>query len=173
MGIYIMNLVLVLQIFFQFTSFLTPGIVYSYDLTDAEAKPKVKLGGKNYFYFLPSYFIPLCSHQLPFKGHICGNSKVIVSRKLIIKTKVLIIYYQSAFFFPLYNVCAIDQYDNAFGLIHAFSDCIPNESERLGPVQLRGKANFLPQQGWHQSSDVYIAQKGYIYSCNDSKIVII
>ncbi|VDL44498.1 unnamed protein product [Hymenolepis diminuta] len=28
-------------IFFQFTSFFTPGIVYSYDLTDSEAKPKI------------------------------------------------------------------------------------------------------------------------------------
>ncbi|VDO00362.1 unnamed protein product [Rodentolepis nana] len=31
------------SIFFQFTSFFTPGIVYSYDLTDPDAKPRVCL----------------------------------------------------------------------------------------------------------------------------------
>lgn len=49
------------EIFYQFTSFLTPGIIYTLDLKENEEKPKVRIFSE--FSVLLLFYFILCSYN--------------------------------------------------------------------------------------------------------------
>ncbi|KAM3172623.1 hypothetical protein ACTXT7_014153 [Hymenolepis weldensis] len=79
-------------IFFQFTSFLTPGIVYSYDLTDSEAKPKMEERSVRLVSFTKQRSLPFGKPSLDFgiNPSVSSHGRIKADKKahIVFQTKV-------------------------------------------------------------------------------------